>query len=222
MASTGIIYALIGYKEIPLVGYSEFKGDFQNLCHDYLSKIEPNSSGGYKINDYFLFYINENSISYVIMTDLHYSKNTALSCLESIKKEFSAVYPNPNFENSEKFSLNKEFRPKLKMSYEYYNENKDVLDESSNKLKEEIFKMKDDLLETYDLLDERGGKLAVVNDKAESLKEKSVQFHKAAKKVKKSEGHRKLYLIIGIIAAVIVIGYFVSVIACGSFTYQCN
>lgn len=222
MASTGLIYALVGYKDIPLAGYSEFKGEFQKLCHDYLSKIESNSSGGYKINDYFLFYLNENNISYVIMTDIHYSKNTALSCLESIQKEFSAVYPNPNFETAENFSLNKEFRPKLKMSYEYYNENKDVLDESSNKLKEEIFKMKDDLLETYDLLDERGGKLAVVNDKAEALKEKSVQFHKAAKKVKKSEGHRKLYLIIGIIAVVIGIGYFVSVIACGSFTYQCN
>ena len=222
MASTGIIYTLIGYKDIPLAGYSEFKGEFQKLCHDYLSKIDPNSSGGYKINDYFLFYINENNISYIIMTDVHYSKNTALTCLESIKKEFTAVYPNPNFEGAENFSLNKEFRPKLKMSYEYFNENKEVLNESSSKLKDEIFKMRDDIFETYDLLDQRGGKLAAVNDKAEALKEQSVHFHKAAKKVKKSESHRKIYIIIGIILAFLVIGYFLSVIVCGSFYFQCQ
>ena len=222
MASTGLIYALVGYKDIPLAGYSEFKGEFQKLCHDYLSKIESNSSGGYKINDYFLFYLNENNISYVIMTDIHYSKNTALSCLESIQKEFSAVYPNPNFETAENFSLNKEFRPKLKMTYEYFNENKDVLNESTSKLKDEIFKMKEDILESYDLLDERGNKLAVVNDKAQSLQEKSIHFKKAAKKVKKSESSRKILLIIGIILALIVIGYFIFAIVCHSFTFQCS
>lgn len=222
MSVSGIIYALIGYKEIPLAEYSEFKGDFQKLCKDYLSKIDANSSGGYKINDYFLFYINDNNISYIIMTDPLFSKDTAIMCLENIQKEFLGTYNDLNFEGKESLSLNKEFKPKLKMNYEYYNEHKDEIGgQATTKLKEEMFKMKDDILDAYGLLEDRGGLLEAVNNKAEKLEEKSLVYKKAAKKVNKSEGNQKKYIIIGTVLALILVAYFLYSIATGCWKIYC-
>lgn len=86
-----IIYALVGFGEKPLAQYSEFKGTFQKTCQNHLHSIEANSSGGFKVDDYFIFYINENNITYLIMTDVKYSKASALACLESIKRIFVSI-----------------------------------------------------------------------------------------------------------------------------------
>ena len=131
MTTNSIIYALVGFGEKPLAEYSEFKGTFQKQCQNYLHSVDINSSGGYKLDDYFIFYLNENGLTYLILTDKTYSKASALACLESIKKEFLSSFPDTDFESVKEFALNKEFKPKLKMKYEYYNENKEVINEST-------------------------------------------------------------------------------------------
>ena len=222
MASNSIIYSLVGYGEKPLAAYSEYKGTFQKTCQNYLHSVEPNSSGGYKIDDYFIFYINENGITYLIMTDLKYSKGSALACLESIKKEFLSSFADTDFDSVQEFGLDKEFKPKLKMKYEYFNENKDVINESTQKLMDEIFKMKDDVLNASELLNDRGDKIEAVNNKAENLTETSHRYKAAATKVKKTNKKKRIYFILGISLAVIVIGYFITCIVCGSFIFQCS
>ena len=221
MSNNSIIYALVGYGEKPLAAYSEFKGTFQKTCQNYLHSVENNSSGGYKLDDYYIFYLNENGITYLIMTDMKYSKSSALACLESIKKEFLATFPDTDFESIEEFGLDKEFKPKLKLKYEYYNENKEVINESTQKLMDEIFKMKDDVLNASDLLNDRGDRLNNVNDKAGKLAEHSYSYKAAATKVRKSTSRRKVYTIVAISAVSLVIIYFIIVMACGSFTFQC-
>lgn len=221
MSSNSIIYALVGYGEKPLAEYSEFKGTFHKTCQNYLHSVENNSSGGYKLDDYFIFYLNENGITYLIMTDMKYSKGSALACLESIKKEFVSTFPDTDFESAEEFALNKEFKPKLKMKYDYYNENKDVINESTQKLMDEIFKMKDDVINASDLLNERGDKLSEVKDKAGNLAEHSYKYKSAATKVKKSTSRKKIKIIIGIIAAVLVLVFFIIISICG-WKFQCS
>ena len=221
MSSNSIIYALVGYGEKPLEEYSEFKGTFHKTCQNYLHSVENNSSGGYKLDDYFIFYLNENGITYLIMTDMKYSKGSALACLESIKKEFVSTFPDTDFESAEEFALNKEFKPKLKMKYDYYNENKDVINESTQKLMDEIFKMKDDVINASDLLNERGDKLSEVKDKAGNLAQHSYKYKSAATKVKKSTSRKKIKIIIGIIAAVLVLVFFIIISICG-WKFQCS
>ena len=222
MSTNSIIYALVGFGEKPLAQYSEFKGTFQKTCQNYLHSIESNSSGGIKVDDYFIFYINENGITYLIMTDNKYSKASALACLESIKTEFSTLFPGKNFDEVEEFGLDKEFKPKLKMKYEYYNENKEAVNESTQKLIDEVFKMKDDMLNASELLNDRGGKMNNVNNKADNLVENSYKYKKAATKVKQTTKSRKLLYGIGIGVVVLIIIYIIIVMACGSLTFQCS
>ena len=221
MATNSIIYSLVGYGDKPLAAYSEFKGTFQKTCQNYLHSIENNSSGGYKLDDYFIFYLNENGITYLIMTDMKYSKGSALACLESIKKEFTNSFPDTDFESLEEFGLDKEFKAKLKMKYEYYNENKDVINESSKKLLDEIFKMKDDVLNASDLLNERNEALTKVNDKAGDLAETSYKYKAGATKVRKETSKKRIIFIVGICAAVLVIVFFIVISVCG-FDFNCK
>ena len=222
MTQNCIIYCLVAYGEKSLSQYSEYKGTFIKTCQNYLHSVESNTSAGYKIDDYFIYYINENGITYLIMTDAKYSKVSALSCLESIKKEFLSSFADTNFEEIEEFGLDKEFRPKLKMKYEYFNENKDVVNESTQKLVDEIFKMKEDVLNASELLNERGEKMEKVKNKAEDLAEDSHKYKKVAIKVKKETNKRKIYFTIGIIAALLVLAYVIVCIACHSWTFNCS
>jgi len=221
MSSASIIYSLVGFGEKPLAEYSEFKGTFCQTCQNYLRQIEPNSSGGYKIEDYFIFYLNGEGISFLIMTDLSYKKGSALACLESIKKEFLAAFPDTDFNTVKEFGLNKEFKPTLKAKYEYFNENKEVINETTQKLMDEIFKMKDDVLDASDLLNDRGDKIATVNNKAESLVESSHKYKVAATKVRKANQSKKCYIIAGISVGSLIVIYAIICMACQSFTFNC-
>ena len=216
MEPNSIIYSLVGFGDKPLAAYSEYKGTFQKTCQNYLHSVEANSSGGYTIDDYCIFYINENGITYLIMTDLKYSKISALSCLESIKKEFLSSFADKDLESLQEFELDKEFKPKLKMKYEYYNENKEVANESTQKLKDEVFKMNDDVSKVLDLLNVRGDKAVEVN-KANNLAERSYKYKSAAKKTNEK---KKIFYIIGIILILLIIGYIISVFVCHSFVFD--
>ena len=221
MTQNCIIYCLVAYGEKSLAQYSEYKGTFQKTCQNYLHSVESNTSAGYKIDDYFIYYINENGITYLIMTDSKYSKGSALSCLESIKKEFLSSFADTNFEEIEEFGLDKEFKPKLKMKYEYFNENKDVVNESTQKLVDEIFKMKEDVLNASELLNERADKIEKVNNTAEDLAD-SHKYKRVAEHVKKETNKRKIYFIIGIVSSLLVLAYVIVCIACHSWTFNCS
>ena len=51
-----IIYALVAKGVMPLSGYSNFTGTFDQWCIGYLKNIGPNSSAAVKLeNDYILY-----------------------------------------------------------------------------------------------------------------------------------------------------------------------
>jgi len=218
-----IIYALIATGVKPLVGYSAFTGTFDQICISYLKNIGPGTSAAVKLeaNDYFIFYLNEGNITYLIMTDSSYPKATALGCLESIKKEFAAVFQGRNLDNEESFGLNNDCRDKLKMKYDYYNEHPDTSNEAIDNLKEELNKMKDEVVAASGLLDQRGDKLQVLDEKAEALSKSSNNFYQQSKRVRRAELMKKLKLYGGIACAVLIILYFLISLVCGSFTFNC-
>ena len=61
---------------------------------------------------------------------------------------------------------------------------------------DEIFKMKDDVLNVSDLLNERHDKLNNVNDKAGNLRETSYKYKAGATKVRKATNRKRIYTIV--------------------------
>ena len=110
------------------------------------------------------------------------------------------------------------------MKYEYFNENKDVINESTQKLMDEIFKMKEDVLNASELLNERerGDPFERVNNTAEYLAEDSHKYKRVAEHVKKETNKRKIYFTIGIIVALLVLAYVIVSMVCHSWTFNCS
>ena len=220
MAESRIIYALIAKGTRPLVGYSNYTGTFDQFCIGYLKNIGPGASAAIKSDEYVIFYINQDNITYLLMCDHTYPKEAAIGCLKSIQKEFSTTYPNNDFNDENNFCLNKEFQTKLRMKFDYFNANKDVTNDAIGHLKEELNKMKDVVLNASGLLDERGGKIKVLDEKSDSLSRDSNTFYRQSKKVRRAELMKKIKIYLAIGCVGILILYIIIAIAC-SPTFKC-
>jgi hypothetical protein len=222
MAEKKIIYILIAKNQLPLAGYSEHTGEFVQTCENMLPKVKKESSAAINLGTGFIiFYINENDITYMIMAGSLFPKLTAIGCIESIKKEFQSTYIGRDFDSEAEYGLNEEFKDKLEMKYKLFNENTEISSEVVHNLKEEILKMRDEVYEASNLLNQREDEINNMNAKAEALAVESEQLRKGARQVRKSETKKKIYLWLGLGGVGILIIYFIICMACQSFTFQC-
>ena len=216
-----IIYILIAKDNKPLCEYSNYTGTFNQICLNYIKNIEPNSSKALKVDDFMIFYINERSLTFMVMTGKSYPKEGALGCLESIKREFNSTYEGRDFNGELNFGLNDEFSEKLKLKFDYFNEHKDITDDKLDKLKEQMSLMKDEILNASGLLDNRGDKIKVLDDKAEILSRDSNAYYRQSKRVRRAEQCKKIKLYAGIAVACLIIIYLIISMICG-FNLKCG
>ena len=62
-----------------------------------------------------IYYLNEDNITYMIMTNTTYPIPAAVACLESMKKEYGSILNGRNFSKLINYGLNSELKEKLKM-----------------------------------------------------------------------------------------------------------
>jgi hypothetical protein len=223
MSEPRIIYILIGKEKTPLVGYSEHTGDFIQTCEAMLDKVTKDSSAAVNLGTGFtIFYTNENDITYLIMANSLYPKSTAIGCIESIKNEFQSTFRGRDFDSEQEYGLNDDFKEKLKMKYEYYNENTEVSSEAIQNLKAEMLRMRDEVLEASGLLNQTNEALNIMTSKAETLAQDSESHKKQAVQVKKKENWKKICFWIAIAVIILLIVYFIICGICGSFTFNCS
>ena len=215
-----IIYSLIAKNDKPLAEFSYYTGTFSQACLNYLKKIEPNTSKAVQIDDFILFYINENHISYMIMAGKMFQKEGALGCLESIKREFNATYVGRDFDGELAYGLSDEFKEKLKLKMDYFNANPEVSDDKIEKLKEQMSLMKNEIINASGLLDDRSGKIQVLDNKADILSRDSNTYYRQSKRVKQAEKCKRIKYYVAIILIILLIVYIFVGIFCG-FDLQC-
>ena len=185
-----LILILVASGSKPLSSYSPYQGNFIEICNPILSKIKKDSSEAIKFDEYFIFYLNQDNITYLIMTGLTFPKETAVGCLESLKKDLSDTLKGRNFKDANKYALDNELKGKLKVRYvryDYINENPEYTSEDIENYKKEINKMKDEILYYNDLLNQREDHLSEMEKKADILGSSSEDYYKGAIKVRKSK-----------------------------------
>ena len=82
--------------------------------------------------------------------------------------------------------------------------------------------MNDAVNNTRQDLIERGGKIGQLQDKSEELKEASSSFRQGAIKVRKATSRRKVCIYNGIFLSLLIIVYFIIVMTCHSWTFECK
>ena len=210
-----IIYVLIGSGRKPLAGYGLYKGDFIQICENQLSRCKQNQSASINTGDYKMFYQNEDNVTYLLMTMPSYPVAAAVSCIESLKKEIGPDLKGRNFNVASDYGLNSELQEKLKMKFEYYNENTEVVSDNIQELKGVMMKYKDQVFQAAESLNERGDLLNEMQNKARDLETDSYSYKNNATKVKNAECRKKatyIGIIVGIVALIVLI--IVLVICC--------
>ena len=203
-----IIYILIGSGKKPLAGYGIYKGDFIQICEKQLARCKENQSACINTGSYKIYYEYKDKVIYLLMTMPVYPLSTAVSCLESLKKEFGKDLQGRNFNAIGDYGLNIELQEKLKMKFEYYNENTEVVSDSLQGLKNEMMKFKDEVFQAAESLNERGELLNEMQNKAKDLESDSYTYKRNAIKVRKTECCRKatyIGIICGVVAAIVLI-----------------
>ena len=154
------------------------------------------------------------------MTNSSYQISPAIGCLQSIQKEFEEAFPNNNGIKANKdLCLNDQFKEKLSMKYNFFNEHPEVSTESIGRLTDEMNQFKEDITKASGLLDERSEKLEVLSVKSEHLKGSSNSYYKSSKRVRRAELLKKIkmYALIG--CSIFLIIYILTIIICGNFTF---
>ena len=203
-----IIYILIGSGKKPLAGYGIYKGDFIQICEKQLARCKENQSACINTGSYKIYYEYIDKVIYLLMTMPIYPISAAVSCIESLKKEFGKDLQGRNFNAIGDYGLNIELQEKLKMKFEYYNENTEVVSDSLQGLKNEMMKFKDEVFQAAESLNERGELLNEMQNKAKDLESDSYTYKRNAIKVRKTECCRKatyIGIICGVVAAIVLI-----------------
>ena len=88
-----------------------------------------NNSACIAHSDYKIYYQNEDKITYLIMTVPSYPMPATVACIEGLRKEIGAELSGRDLEGMKDYGLNSELKEKLKMKYDYYTENTEIVDE---------------------------------------------------------------------------------------------
>ena len=131
--------------------------------------------------DIFNFaYLNENNITYALLTTKNFSKAIVVGFIESIKKSFDLSFPQKDFKNIKEYGLNVQFQKTLKEKMDLFNENPDCSSEEIIFEKEKLRKQKDEILLQSDYNNyDRGEKIKEIEEKQESLSKASSDFYKS-------------------------------------------
>ena len=216
-----IIFILIATGTKPLASYSEYEGEFKQKSELILPTIQPNTSLAINYGNFFVFYSNEDNITYLLIALPTLSKATAVACIESLRKELRNNLIGRNFDNVDEYGLNDEIYEKLKMKFDFYNEHKEATSESLENLKSAIEKMRDKVEEAKNELLIRDAVMIEMADKAQELKESGQSLKKNATKVRKKTVKSKVLIYVGIGIALIVILYLIFAMVC-SWDFKCD
>jgi hypothetical protein len=216
-----LILVMVATGKKPLSAYTPYTGESLQICEAFLSKVVQNSSSAVNFGSYIIYYINEENITYLIMTMPDYPKPTAIGCIESIRKEVKDIVYNINLDEQKDYGLDDQLKEKLKMKYEFFNENTEVTSEALEKLKIELQIMKDEVYKANEQLMIRSEKINEMENKAEEMVEESKKLRQGAIKVNKKESKRRIWLYIVIILVILGIIYGIICVSCGSFVFEC-
>ena len=152
------------------------------------------------------------------MTDKVMVKKVAFAFLQDLRKTLLSTYTPREIENAKAYSISA-FTEKIREKIKYYNNNSHIMNDKTDQLFRELQGLKDGLIENLDKMIERDGKIEVNLQKAESLSTYSKTYKARARKYRVTQRNRRICYIVILALIVLVLAFFVAVLACGGFTF---
>ena len=199
-----IIYGIIAKDSKPLCEYSEYVGSISSVCIKAIAMCKE-QQGVLTYEGYNMFYENKSNLIFMLMCEKGYPEETAFKCIENIVNEFQTTFTSSSeYDNVPQYSLNKQFQQKLRMYMEKYNDPKNQKT-NVDILTDKLLSMHRQVLDTADIVNERGEQINLIVSKSDQLSRDSFTFKKTAEKVKNIEKWRKIKLYGTIILVLLII-----------------
>ena len=182
-----ILIILIGSGKKPLANYSQYQSkEFVSITESMLKGNKITKELKIIKQDEMHIYSQEvNNISYIVLTTDKFALTAGAGCIESLINEIGPLLQGRNFNKIKDYGLNDELKEKLKMKFEYFNENPDFISFEHEAMRNEITRNRDMLFKASESLNERGNILQYMENKAKILENDSYNYKEASKKFTK-------------------------------------
>ena len=166
--------------------------------------------------------MDDSGLTYMALANKRFPPEIAMNMLEETKTLFTSQFSANDLETVVAYCFNEHFQEKLKATFDKYKDPKESVNIKTTEetLKEQLIDYKNIIVNTTDVLSERGGKMNVIVNKAEELSMGSFQYKKAAKKIRMNQKQKKLLLIVLSTVIALVVIYFILAIACDGFSLK--
>lgn len=155
------------------------------------------------------------------MREAQFPSDTADSFVEGLKTDFTLI-PQSTIDNANSYGLNDIFREKMKSKIEYFNTNKsNPNDDHIERLKQGLINTKNQVIDTAEVLSDRGDKINLIVKKADSLSQDSRGFYSGAKNVRLAAQRRKIMITVALVVVCLLVIYLILGWACGFKFEKC-
>mmetsp|Transcript_4760 Transcript_4760/g.7044 ORF Transcript_4760/g.7044 Transcript_4760/m.7044 type:complete len:245 (+) Transcript_4760:47-781(+) len=216
-----ILYALVAKGSKILAEYTQLKGNFPTIAVQILEQV-PQQNGkrtcAYEV--YHFHYEVHNEITYMCMTDQHFSKVQAYKFLKHIRGEWKEKFGDKGKTAKMAYAMNKEFKGNLKKKMDYFNNDPNA--DKIRKTKVKISKMRENVIKTIDDVMESGDQLDNLADKTTLLNETTYQFKSKSSTIKRQLWWRNIMITVIIAGLILAAGMILFVYLCGGVTCLIN
>lgn len=213
-----ILFSVVARGTVVLAKYASCTGNFEEVTEKVLAKIPPkNDKSGYSQGPYMFYYIWEDNIIYMCITDDEFQRSRAFLYLTEIKRRFTTVY-DQGAQTAVAYAMNSDFARVLANEMKYYSETNHEIDIIS-KVHGELHELRDIIVKNIDNVTMRGERLELLVNKTDNLTANSVTFRKTSRNLARSLFWKnvKIYVIVGVILIVVV--YVIVSMSCGGLAW---
>ena len=220
-----LIYSLVSRESHVLAEFtsSGLTGNFSTITRVLLKKIpKEDSKLSYICGEYVFHYIVYDQLTYLCMTDMHFSRVLAFKFLQDIKQRFLNTY-GTRAKTAIAFAFNAEFQRVLQAQMDRYNtENEN--DPSNKKIKqvsEQINQVKDVMIKNIDKVLERDERIELLVDRTEELDQHAFRFKSSSSSLKKQLWWKNLKTTLVMASVCLLILYIILAMACSPDLSHC-
>ncbi len=239
-----LLYTVVSRRNVVLAKNATTVGNFAEVTDAVLSKIDRknNKRMSYASGTYMYHYMAApNDLVFLCIADDSFRRSAAFRFLDAVHSRFETEFGQRGAITAAPFSLNTEFAPVLASEMKRFN-----LAEDQNKLmpsddyegaseegdedaianvdkvqrvRDEVERVKDIMVQNIDNLVERGERLELLVDKTEHLSQNSIRFKQTSTTLRRRMWWQNKRLYLGVGLAVLIGIYIVVSVSCGGLAW---
>jgi len=209
MGSESLIYSFIARDTVVLAEYTPFSGNFSTIAVQCLQKLPANNGKFiYSCDRHTFNYLVDDEFTYLVVADEGIGRQVPFTFLDRVKEDFKKRYQEGKTDLAVAYSLDQEFGPRLKEQMEYCIQHPEEMNKVA-KIKSQVAEVKDIMMENIERVLDRGGKIEILVEKTDSLRNQADVFHRQGRHLRRKMWLQNMKVKLAVLAIIIVMVFII-------------